>query len=132
MSAAATATHPAVTDPWTERQIQQGRLASGARGLTRCEAAWQHNEANALTSADPDFLYTPGAAQATARRILALVGIEIARQTTVVLTDADRTGIWCATYRVNAGQLEAAAEQYRLVTGEEISAHSLLRGLPWV
>lgn len=123
---------PAITDPWTERQIRAGRLAPGARGLTRCEAAWQHNEANALSPADPDYLYTPGAAQAAARGVLALVDIHIAPQVVVMLTDDDRTGPWCATHRVNPGQITYAAEQNRQVTGEHISGVALIDALPWV
>ena len=130
MSAPAT-DHPAISDPWTERQIRLGRLAPGARGLSRCEATRQYNAANALTSADPDFLYTPGAAQAAARGVLALVSIEIAPQTTIALTDA-RSGPWCATHRVTPGQVEAACEQHRQITGEHISGAALIDALPWV
>ncbi len=126
----AAATRP-ITDPWTERQIQRGRLAPGARSLSRCEAAFQHNEANCLTPADPDYLYTPGRAQAAVRALLALVGIEIAPQTTVVLTDGC-SGIWCATYRVTPGQVDYASEQHRLIAGEEISPHALIDALPCV
>lgn len=123
------ATRP-ITDPWTERQIQRGLLAPGARGLTRCEAARQYNATNALSPADHDYLYTPGAAQHAARAVLALVGITVAPQTTVVLTDA-RSGPWCATHRVTPGQVEAACEQHWQVTGEDISAHAVLDALPW-
>ena len=129
---ATVATRPALTDPWTERQIRAGRLAPGARGLTRCEASRQYNATNALSPADPDFLYTPGRAQAAARAVLALVGIHIAPQVVVMLTDDDRTGPWCATHRVNPGQVDAAAEQHRQVTGETVSAHALTEALPWV
>lgn len=131
MSAPAT-TRPAVIDPWTERQIQRGLFAPGARGLTRCEAAHQYNEANCLTPADPDYLYTPGRAQHVVRALLALVGIEVHPRVTVVLTDADRTGPWCATYRVNPGQVDYASEQHRQITGETVSAHALIGALPWV
>ena len=128
---AAAATRPAVIDPWTERQIQRGLFAPGARGLTRREAARQYNAANALTSADPDFLYTPGAAQHVVRALLALVGIHIAPQVVVILTDA-AAGPWCATYRVNPGQVEYAAEQNRLIAGEHINPAALIEALPWV
>ncbi|WP_454165396.1 hypothetical protein [Gordonia iterans] len=117
-------------DPWVERQIQSGRLAPGARGLSRAEAADQHNAANALAPTDHDFLYSPGQAQQVALAALSMVGVDLPAGTRVVLTDlvAGRCG---RAYRANVGQIEAAVEEHRLATGEAISADALIAALPW-
>lgn len=117
-------------DPWVERQIQAGRLAPGARGLSRAEAADQYNAANALDQTDPDYLYSPGQAQDVALAALSMVGIDLPDGARVVLTDlvAGRCG---RAYRANPGQIEAAVEEHRLTTGEHISADALIAALPW-
>ncbi|GAB20610.1 hypothetical protein GOEFS_121_00120 [Gordonia effusa NBRC 100432] len=114
-----------LVDPWVERQIRQGRLAPGARGLSRAEAADQHNAANALTPEDHDYLYSPGQAQDVALAALSMVGVDLPVGTRVVLTDvvAGRCG---RAYRANAGQVEAAVEEHRLTTGEAISAAGIV------
>lgn len=117
-------------DPWVERQIQSGRLAPGARGLNRGEAADQYNAANALTPEDHDYLYSPGQAQDVARDALSMVGVDLPAGTRVVLTDVV-AGPCGRAYRANAGQIEAAVEEHRLATGEEISADALIAALPW-
>lgn len=119
-----------IVDPWIERQITAGHLAPGARGMTREEAAVQFNTANALTSEDPDYLYTPGQAQVTARDALAMVGIDVDPDTRIVLTDG-RAGQRCAYYLLNPGQIEAAVEQHYLITGERLSTDALIQALPW-
>lgn len=119
-----------IADPWIERQITAGRLAPGARGLTREEAAHQHNSANALDPTDPDFLYTPGQAQRTARDALTTIEIPVADGTRVLLTDGP-VGQRCTYHLLNPGQIEAACEQHRLVTGEHISADAVIEALPW-
>lgn len=119
-----------ICDPWVERMIAAGRLAPGARGLSRAEAADQYNAANALTPTDHDYLYSPGQAQQTALAALSMVGVDLPAGTRVVLTDvvAGRCG---RAYRANPGQIEAAVEEHRLTTGEEISATALIAALPW-
>ncbi|MCD2143711.1 hypothetical protein [Gordonia paraffinivorans] len=117
-------------DPWVERQISAGRLSPGARGMSRADAAEQYNEANALTPADEDYLYTPEQAQAAAREVLAAVGVHIDAATTVALTDG-AAGRWCRAYLVNVGQIEAGLEQLHLITGEHLAARAVLRQLPW-
>ncbi|MDJ0454101.1 hypothetical protein [Gordonia amicalis] len=117
-------------DPWVERQIAAGRLAPGARGLTREHAARQHNDANGLTPENPDFLYTPGQAQTVAREALAVIRIEVPTRTRVVLSDGC-AGPRCTYYLLNIGQIEAAIEEHRLSTGEGISADALIGALPW-
>ena len=119
-----------VTEPWIERQIQAHHLSPGARGLTREEAAHQHNSTNALTPEDVDYLYTPGQAQVVARDALAVIGIDVDPDTRVVLTDG-RAGPRCTSYMLNPGQVEAAVEQHRLVTRESLSADALTQALPW-
>lgn len=119
-----------LTDPWIERQIAAGRLAPGARGMSRTEAADQHNQANALTPTDHDYLYSPGQAQRTALGALAMVGIDLPAGTRVVLTDLV-AGECGRAYRANVGQIEAAVEEHRLATGETISADALIAALPW-
>lgn len=119
-----------IVDPWIERQITAGHLAPGARGMTREEAAVQFNTANALTSEDPDYLYSPGQAQQTARDALAVIGIDVDTATRVILTDG-RAGPRAGAYVLNPGQIEAAVEQHRLVTGESLSADALIQALPW-
>ncbi|MFJ7619805.1 hypothetical protein ACIQYZ_13490 [Rhodococcus erythropolis] len=118
------------TDLWTELQINTGRLAPGARGMARDEAARQYNESNCLTVADPDFLYTPEAAQRAVHDALRLAGIDVADHRDVVLTDL-AAGPRAGAYAVNIGQVETACEQYRLVTGAAISAEALIDGLQW-
>ena len=119
-----------LVDPWVERMIAAGRLAPGARGMSRAGAADQHNAANALTPEDHDYLYSPGQAQQTALAALSMVGIDLPAGTRVVLTDvvAGRCG---RAYRANAGQIEAACEEHQLATGEAISATALINALPW-
>lgn len=41
---------------WIEQQIMRGILAPGARGMTRAEAADQHNQANGLSVGDDGYL----------------------------------------------------------------------------
>lgn len=120
-----------LTDPWIERQITAGRLAPGARGMSREEAARQFNAVNALDPADPDHLYTPGQAQQVARDALAVIGIDVDADTRVLLTDGS-AGLRCTYYLVSPGQIEYAVEQHRLVTGETISADAVIEALPWV
>ncbi len=117
-------------DPWIERQIAAGHLAPGARGMSRAEAADQYNAANALDQTDPDFLYSPGQAQETARAALSMVGIEITDGTRIMLTDRV-AGSRCWVYLANCGQIEAAVEEHRLTTGEDISVDALISALPW-
>ncbi len=117
-------------DPWIERMIGAGRLAPGARGMSRAEAADQHNAANALTPTDHDYLYSPGQAQDVARDALSMVGIVLPVDTRIVLTDRV-AGLCVRAYRANVGQIEAAVEEHRLSTGESISADALLNALPW-
>lgn len=119
-----------ITDPWIERQIRSGHLAPGARGLTREQAAHQHNQANALGPVDDDYLYTPGQAQVVARDALAVIGIDVPDGTRVVLTDG-RAGPRAGAYLLNPGQIECAVEQHRLITGESLSADALTQALPW-
>lgn len=119
-----------VTDPWIERLISDGHLAPGARGLTREQAAHQYNEANALDPTDPDFLYTPGQAQVVARDALAVIGIDVDSDDRVLLTDGP-VGQRCGYHLLNPGQIEAAIDQHRLVTGEVLSVDALIEALPW-
>ncbi|MFM9378579.1 hypothetical protein [Gordonia sp. VNK21] len=119
-----------ICDPWVERMIAAGRLAPGARGLSRAEAADQYNAANALTPDDHDYLYSPGQAQETARDALSMVGIALPAGARVVLTDLV-AGHCGRAYRANVGQIEAAVEEHRLTTGETISADALIAALPW-
>ena len=119
-----------IVDPWIERQIQAGNLAPGGRDLSREEAAAQYNEANALEPTDPDFIYTPGQAQVVVIDALAVIGIEVAYGTRVLLTDST-AGPRCHAYLLNVGQVEGAVEQHRLTTGEDLSADALIQALPW-
>ena len=119
-----------LTDPWIERLIRRGALAPGARGMSREEAARQFNDANALDPADPDYLYTPGQAQATARDALAVIGIDVDPDTRVLLTDGS-AGPRCNYCLLNVGQIEYAVEQHRHVTGEYVSADAVIEALPW-
>ena len=118
------------TDLWIEGHIEAGRLAPGARGMARDEAAAQYNQANALDPADPDYLYTPETAQALVHDVLRLAGIDVADHHEVTLTDC-AAGPRAGTYAVTPTQVEAATEQFRLVTGESISADALVAALPW-
>lgn len=70
-------------------------------------------------------------AQAMAREALRTVGIDVASDTDVVLTDGDRTGLVPEGYLVNPSQVAGAAEQLRLVTGESIDGDGLVANLPW-
>ncbi len=118
------------TDLWTELQINTGRLAPGARGMARDEAARQYNQANALTPADPDYLYSPKQAQVTAHDVLRFVDIDVPDHREIALTDTaagPRTG----GYAVTRGQVVAAVDQYALVTGEPLDTDALLNALPW-
>lgn len=119
-----------IADPWIERQITAGRLAPGARGISREDAARQFNETNALDPADPDYLYTPGQAQQVARDALAVIGIDVGHDTRVLLTDGS-AGPRCTYHLLNVGQIEYAVEQHRLVTGEYVSADAVIGALPW-
>lgn len=119
-----------ITDPWIERLIGAGQLAPGARGLTREQAAQQFNSANALDPGDPDYLYTPGQAQQVARDALATIDIEVDPDTRALLTDG-RAGPRAGAYMLNVGQIEAAVEQHRLTTGENLSADAVIASLPW-
>ncbi len=119
-----------LTDPWIERQIAAGRLSPRARGMTRAEAADQHNAANALDQTDPEYLYSPGQAQTVARAALSMVGIDVTDGTRIILTDLV-AGPRCWVYLANCGQIEAACEEHRLTTGEQISADALIGALPW-
>ncbi|OBC01741.1 hypothetical protein [Gordonia sp. 852002-50395_SCH5434458] len=124
-------TFPTTDTAWINRRIRRGILSPAARGMTAEDAATQHNEANCLTESDADYLYSPRHAQRVAHDLLRFVDLEIADHRDVVLTDrtaGPRAG-GCA---VNCGQIETAAEQYRLITGEAISADALLDALPWV
>lgn len=117
-------------DPWIERMIQAGNLAPGARGMTREEAARQHNAANALTPEDADYLYSPGQAQQVARDALTTLDIEVDPTTRVLLTDCT-AGPRCGYYLVEPGQIEGAIEQHYLITGERLSTDALIQALPW-
>lgn len=117
-------------DPWIERHIAAGRLSPGARGLAREDAATQFNSANGLVQSDVDFLYTPTQATATARELLADVGVEIDADARILLTDGDG-GVRCWTHLVEPSQIEFACVQHRLVTGEIINADAIMEALPW-
>ncbi len=117
-------------DPWIERHITAGRLSPGARGMSREAAAEQYNEANGLVPSDPDYLYTPGRAAATTRDLLGDIGVEIAEDARVLLTDM-AGGPRCWTFLVEPGQIEFACEQHRLVTGETINPDPIMEALPW-
>lgn len=119
-----------ICDPWVERHIAAGRLSPGARGLTREAAAEQYNEANGLVASDPDFLYTPGQAAATARELLGDIGITIDADARILLTDM-RPGPKCWSYLVEPSQLAFACEQHRLVTGESVHPDPIMEALPW-
>ncbi|MFT3663236.1 MAG: hypothetical protein QM809_18290 [Gordonia sp. (in: high G+C Gram-positive bacteria)] len=69
--------------------------------------------------------------QRLARAVLSTDAEEIADRITVELTDGDDTGRHGSTLRVNPGQIEAGAEQYRLSTGESVDADALTSALPW-
>lgn len=116
---------------WTERMIASGRLSPGARGMDPADAADQYNQVNALTLADPDFMYAPSQAQRVAREVLRGVGIKVSEHVVVTLTDTDDTGMRLAERRLNPGQIEGAVEEHRLATGEPISADALVASLPW-
>lgn len=117
-------------DPWIERHITAGRLSPGARGMSREDAAEQYNSANGLVQSDVDFLYTPGQAATIARELLGDIGVEIAEGSRILLTDM-RPGPKCWSHLVEPSQIEYAAEQHRLITGESIHPDALERALPW-
>ena len=119
-----------VCDPWVERLIHDGRLAPGARGLTREESARQYNDCNGLVESDVDFLYTPTQAATAVRELLGDIGLDIPERARVLLTDGDG-GPRCWSYLVELGQIEFACEQHRLITGESIHADPLIAALPW-
>ena len=116
---------------WTERQVSSGRLSPGARGMHPADAADQYNAANALIPADDDFLYSPCQAQERVRAVLALVGIDIDEAAIIMLSDVDDTGASSGLLMLNCGQVEAAVEEHRLTTGEDLSAEALMNALPW-
>ena len=118
------------TDPWIEQHITTGHLSPGARGLTRDDAATQYNQSNALTASDPDFLYTPETAQAAVHDALRLAGIDVPDHREIALTDC-AAGPRAGRYAVTPTQIEAACEQFRLVTGDAISGDALVAALPW-
>lgn len=119
------------TDLWIEQHIADGRLAPGARGMTRDEAAHQYNEANCLTAADDDYLHAPEQAQKVVHDALRLVGLDVPDHTDVTLTDRS-TGPRHRSDRVSPSQVEAACEQFRLVTGDALSAEAIVNALPWI
>ena len=118
------------TDAWIEARIVDGQLSPGARGMTRDEAAAQHNAANALDPADADYMFTPERAQKVVHDVLRLVDLEVADYREILLTDC-AAGPRAGGYAVNIGQVEAAVEQFRLVTGESLSADAITQALPW-
>lgn len=118
------------TDPWIEAHITAGRLTPGARGMTRDDAATQYNQSNALDPADPDYLYTPESAQRLVHDALRLAGVDVPDHADVVLTDL-AAGPRAGGYAVTPTQIEAACEQFRLVTGDALSAEALVAALPW-
>lgn len=118
------------TDPWIEAHINAGHLSPGARGLTRDEAAHQYNQSNALDPSDPDYLYTPERAQAAAHDALRFVDIDVPDHREIRLTDL-AAGPRAGRYAVTPTQVEAACEQFRLVTGDAISADAIIAALPW-
>ncbi|MGC0363825.1 hypothetical protein ABH922_001809 [Rhodococcus sp. 27YEA15] len=70
--------------------------------------------------------------QTTAREILELVGIDIADDVAVVLSDCDEVGAADGgTHRVNLGQIVTAVEQFQQVTGETVDVDALMDALPW-
>ncbi|MGB3604374.1 MAG: hypothetical protein WBA38_12595 [Gordonia sp. (in: high G+C Gram-positive bacteria)] len=117
-------------DPWIERHIGAGRLSPGARGMSREAAAEQYNSANGLVSSDEDYLYTPGQAADVARELLADIGIEITEGSRILLTDMTG-GPRCWSHLVEPSQIEYAAEQHRLITGETINPDPIVEALPW-
>ena len=119
-----------ICDPWIERLISDGRLAPGARGMTREAAATQYNQANALDPEDDDYVYTPGQAQQVARDALAMIGIDVDSDDRVLLTDGP-VGQRCGYHLLNPGQVTTAVEQHRLITGETLSVDALIEALPW-
>lgn len=116
---------------WIETHIANRILSPAARAMTPEDAALQHNEAAALTTADADYLYTPSQAQAAAQLLLDLVGITALPGQAVVLTDTDDTGSEAFVVTINPSQLEAAAGQHRLITGDAVAADALIGALPW-
>lgn len=70
--------------------------------------------------------------QQRAKEALAIVGINVTGNRTVVLTDRDSVGERAFTYLVNPSQLEYATDQYRLVTGESLDYEALEARLPWL
>ena len=82
-----------------------------------------------MTAITPD-VYPPDRAQTLAVNVLHAIGVDVAPGVTVLLTDAD-AGQRCDTHRVNPGQMEAACDQYRLITGEDICADALIGAMPW-
>lgn len=70
--------------------------------------------------------------QTIAREVLAVIGIDVGPDRSVVLTDRDSAGPRVFTYLINPSQLEYAVEQFRLTTGESIDYESLESALPWL
>ena len=77
----------------------------------------------------PAPLTTP---QTMAREVLAVIGIDVGPDRSVVLTDRDSVGPRVFTYLINPSQLEFACDQYRLATGESIDYGSLEAAMPWL
>ncbi|GAA3045066.1 hypothetical protein GCM10010528_25430 [Gordonia defluvii] len=119
-----------LTDPWVERLIRAGLIPERARGLDRADVAHRYNKVHDFHPADPDYLYSPGQAQETARDALALVGVDLPDGARIFLTDMT-AGPRCWSYLANCGQIETACEEHRLTTGEQISADALIGALPW-
>ena len=77
----------------------------------------------------PAPLATP---QTMAREVLAVIGIDVGPDCSVVLTDRDSTGPRTFTYLINPSQLEFACDQFRLTTGESVDYESLEAAMPWL
>lgn len=74
----------------------------------------------------------PAAAQAIARDILALVGVDVADTVMVQLTVDGDEGSHRFAYRVTSGQIEAGvAKENRSANGQFVDVEALLAALPW-
>lgn len=120
------------TQQMIERHIAAGRLSPGARGMRPDQALRQHNEANGLTPADPEFLVDPDHAQGAARLALRLADHQIPPGCTITLTDAvPGYEPSDSTYAASPSQIEAALDHLRAVTGDDISGAAVVAALPW-